>query len=134
MTRPEEQAIKMRATLCLLSSLLVLLGGCRRATNTVAQFAENTRTSTERMASDSDQSNAEREKRADPYIADVRAPPSVKLVERYETRQGPDGLFVYDTETHSIARLDNQAQTGLNIKQADDAVDALTAADAKGAH
>jgi len=124
----------MRAALCLLSGLVVLLGGCRRATETVTQFAENTRTSTERMAIYSDQSNAEREKRNDPYIADVRAPPSVKLVERYETRQGPDGLFVYDTETHSIARLDSQPQTGLNIKQADDAVDALTAADAKGAH
>ena len=86
------------------------------------------------MAIDSDQSNAEREKRADPYLADVRAPPSVKLVERYETRQGPDGLFVYDTETHSIARLDSQPQTGLNPKQADDAVDALSAADARGAH
>lgn len=124
----------MRAALCLLSSLLVLLGGCRRATETVSQFAENTRTSTERMAIDSDQSNAEQEKRNDPYVADVRERPSIKLVERYETRQGPDGLFVYDTETHSVARLDSQPQTGLNIKQADDAVDALTAADAKGAH
>jgi hypothetical protein len=117
-----------------MTSLMVLLSGCRRATETVSQFAENTRNSTERMASDSDQSNADREKREDPYIADVRAPPSVKLVERYEARQGPDGIFVYDTETHSIARLDNQATTGLNLKQADDAVDALTAADARGAH
>ena len=125
----------MRAALCLLSGLVVLLGGCRRATDTVAQFAENTRTSTERMAIDSDQSNTDREKRDDPYVSDVRAPqPSVKLVERYETRQGPDGLFVYDTETHSIARIDSQPQAGLNMKQADDAVDALTSADAKGEH
>lgn len=124
----------MRRTLCVLSGLAILLTGCRRATDTVAQFAENARTATERLASDDDASNDERERRIIPYVSDIHTPPPLTLVERYETREGPDGIFVYDTEAHAIARLDGQAQTGLNLKQADDAVDALSAADAKGTH
>jgi hypothetical protein len=85
------------------------------------------------MASASERSDEERERSIDPHIADIHTAPPVKLVERYETRQGPDGLFVYDTETHSIARLGGQQQAGLTLKQASDAVDALSAADAKGA-
>lgn len=123
----------MRVALCLLCSLAVALGGCRRATHTVAQFAENTRTATERLAFDSDQSNEQRERQNDPYVSDMRNPPALKLVERYETRQGPDGIFVYDTETHSIARIADQTQAGLTLDQADKAVDALSALDAKGA-
>lgn len=123
----------MRASLCLLSGLLVLLGGCRRSSDAVARFAEVTRTSTERMVVDSELENERRERRGAPDIADMHNPPPVKLVERYETRQGADGLFVYDTETHSVARLSNQQQSGLTPKQAETAVDALVALDAKGA-
>jgi len=122
----------MRATLCLFAGLVVVLGGCRRATDTLTQFAENTRTSTERMAVDSAQENERRERRAAPDIAELRSPPAIKLVKRYETRQGPDGLFVYDTERHSTARFGAQLQSGLTPEQATEVVDALEAADAKG--
>lgn len=123
----------MRTTLLLISGVSILLCGCGRASGKLAQFAENTRTVTEQMAFDSERSNAEREKQNDPNIGDERNPPRLKFSERYETREGPDGLFVYDTETHSIARIGNQAQQGLNMGQAANALDALNTADAKGA-
>lgn len=122
----------MRATLCLLCGLAALLGGCRRSTASLAQLAENMRSSTERMAVDTERANEQRE-RGVPDVADLRNPPPVKLVERYETRQGPDGVFVYDTETHSVARMGSQQQSGLTPEQAEKSVDALTALDAKGA-
>jgi hypothetical protein len=123
----------MRASLCICCGLAVLLTGCKRPTATLAQFAENTRSSTERMAVLSEQENEQRERNSVPDIADIRNPPPVALVERYETRQGPDGLFVYDTETHSVAQVAGQPQAGLKPKQAEDAIDALEALDAKGA-
>lgn len=123
----------MRATVCLISGLVLLLGGCSRTSHIVGQFAENMRTATEQMAFNTEQENQQRERRIDPYISETRNPPALKLVERYETREGPDGLFVYDTEKHSIARIGSQAQTGLTLEQATEAVDALSAADAKGA-
>lgn len=122
----------MRAAPCLFFSLAILLGGCRRTTDTVAQFAENTRTATEQLAFNSEQSNEQREKRIDPYVGEARNPPPLKLVERYETREGPDGLFIYDTEKHSIARIGDQSQAGLTLDQANKAVDVLSAADEKG--
>lgn len=122
----------MRATLCLVFALAGLLSSCKRATGTVAQFAENTRTATEQMAYTSEQENAARDKNIAPAIGEARNPQPLKLVERYETREGPDGLFVYDTETHSIARIGSKPQSGLNFEQASKAVGALTAADAKG--
>lgn len=125
-------ALKVRTTLCLLGGLAALLGGCRRVSDSVARLAENTRTATEQMAVASDRQNEAREKQIDPYIGEARQPPPLKLTERYETRQGPDGLFVYDTESHSVARIGSQAQAGLTMEQASKAVDALTDADAKG--
>jgi len=123
----------MRATLCLLCGLAFLLGGCRRSADSLADLAENTRSSTERMVVDTEQANAQRERRGAADVGDMHNPPPVKLVERYETRQGPDGLFVYDTETHSTARLGRQAQSGLTPQEAETSVDALMALDAKGA-
>lgn len=131
--RPVKQAVNIPIALGLVLSAAVLLGGCRRTSDTVAQFAENTRTATERLAVDSERANQQREEKIDPSMSEVRNPPPVQLVKRYETREGPDGLFIYDTEKHSVARIGAQAQSGLTQEQADKAVGALVTADAKGA-
>lgn len=125
------QSIRMRAALCFVAGVALLLGGCRRTSDTVAQFAENTRTATEQMAVATERANEAREKRIDPNIGDARNPQPLKLSERYETREGPDGLLVYDTEKHSIARIGSQSQSGLTLEQANKAVEALSDADAK---
>lgn len=122
----------MRATLWLLCGLAALLSGCGRSTASLAQFAENAHDSTERMALNTERANEQRE-HGTLDVADTRNGPAVKLMERYETRQGPDGVFVYDTETHSVARMGSQQQSGLTPQQAMKSVDALVALDAKGA-
>jgi len=122
----------MRATLCVIMGLTLLVGACRRTSEGVARLAENTRSATERLAYDSEQSSAERERRISPDTDAVHGGTPVQLVERYQTRQGPDGLFIYDMQKHEIASLDAKSQSGLTPDQASKAVDALTAADVKG--
>lgn len=65
--------------------------------------------------------------RIDPDVGSLRHLPALKLTERYETREGPDGLFIYDTQEHSVARIDQQAQTGLTVDEAKAALDTLNA-------
>jgi hypothetical protein len=84
------------------------------------------------MAFDTEQASEQRERHGGLVVADMRSPPPVQLVKRYETRQGADGLFVYDNETHSVARIGSQEQSGLTPQQAEKSVDALAALDAKG--
>jgi hypothetical protein len=121
----------VRKVLCLFSGLVFLLGGCRRATDTVARLAESTRTATEQLVFERELADEQRERRIDPYVGNLRHPSPLKLVERYETREGPDGLFIYDTQAHMIARIGGQSQSGLTLDQAKDAIDALSAYDAK---
>ena len=119
----------MRITLCILCAAGMLLTGCGRALHSVATMAESTRTATEHMASASDASNASREVQIYPDAAGLRGTPPLKLSTRYETREGPDGFMVYDTENHTIARIGNQSQAGLSIDQAQKAAEALSWAD-----
>jgi hypothetical protein len=116
----------MRATLFLLCATSLLLAGCGRALHSVAQIAENTRTATEHLATTSDAKNASKEVEIYPDASSLRGPPPIKLSERYETRQGPDGFMVYDTENHTIARIANQSQAGLTLDQALKATEALS--------
>jgi len=111
-----------------LLAVSLLLSGCDR----VARLAESTRTATEQMASRSDERNRYREIEIDPSVGALRRPPSPLFGERFETREGPDGYFVYDTQTQSVARIGGQRQSGLTYEQAKDAFDALADADAKG--
>lgn len=111
-----------------LATVCLLVGGCDR----VARLAEDTRTATEQMAALSDERNRQREIEIDPSAGQLRRPPSPLFVERFETREGPDGYFIYDTQTQSIARIGGQRQSGLTFDQAREAFDALAAADAKG--
>ncbi|MDB5427820.1 MAG: hypothetical protein JWR47_2921 [Phenylobacterium sp.] len=118
----------MRATVCLLCAAGLLLAGCGRALHSVAGVAENARTATEQMASASEASNASREVLIYPEASTLRGGPSLALTQRYETREGPDGFMIYDTETHTIARIGNQTQSGLTMEQAKKAADALSTA------
>jgi hypothetical protein len=113
-----------------LTMVLLALCGCKRMAAGIASLAENTRTATERLVSDSNEAADQRERAAGYEGAALRATP-LKLNERYETRQGPDGLFIYDTQEHVTARIGNQTQAGLNMDQAHAALDALNAQDAK---
>ena len=116
----------MRTTLCFLLAAGFLLTGCGRALHSVADVAEHTRTATERMASASEVSNASKEIQIYPEASGLRGPPPLKLSTRYETREGPDGFMVYDTENHTIARIANQTQAGLTMDQAQKATEALS--------
>jgi hypothetical protein len=116
----------MRANLYLVCASALLVTGCGRALHSVADVAENTRTATEQMASASDASNASREIQIYPEASALRGPPPLKLSQRYETREGPDGFMVYDTENHTIARIANQSQAGLTMDQAAKAAEALS--------
>lgn len=129
--RRKEQVIRLRVALRALPAAALLLAGCHRVTGTVSQIAENTRTATEQMAFDSEAQNARREARIDPYVGELRRPPPLRFAERYETREGPDGLFIYDSQRHSIARIGSQSQAGLSVDQAQSALDALNAAEVK---
>ena len=120
----------MRAVLCVLCAATLLTTGCGRGLRSVASVAESTRTATEQMASASEASNVQREIEIYPEVATLRSAPGLTLRDRYETRQGPDGFLIYDTETHSIARIGNQTQSGLTLDQAEKAADALGGADA----
>src|SRR5436190_6770941 len=101
----------MRATLCLLCAGL-LLSGCGRSFRSLSSMAENTRTATEQMASAEAASNVRREIEIYPDASTLRETPALKLSQRYETREGPDGFMVYDTQTHTIARIGSQRQAG----------------------
>lgn len=118
----------MRATLCLFCAAGLLLAGCGRALHSVADVAENTRTATEQMASASEASNASREVLIYPESSTLRGGQTVAFTQRYETREGPDGFMIYDTESHTIARIGNQTQSGLTLEQAKKAEDALVTA------
>jgi hypothetical protein len=118
----------MRAPLCLLCAAGLLLAGCGRTLHSVADVADNTRTATEQMASASAASSASREVLIYPEASSLRATSPLTLTQRYEMREGPDGFMIYDTESHSIARIGNQAQAGLTLEQAKKASDALTTA------
>ena len=117
----------MRATLCFICASGLLLTGCGRALHSVADVAENTRTATERMASATYASDVKKEIEIYPDATALRrreAP--LRLSTRYETRQGPDGFMVYDTQNHTIARIANQSQAGLTEDQAREAAEALS--------
>jgi hypothetical protein len=116
----------MRITFCLLCASGVLLTGCGRALHSVADMAENTRTATEHLVTSTEASNASKEIQIYPDASGLRGPPALKLSERYETREGPDGFMVYDTENHTIARIANQSQAGLTLDQAQKATEALS--------
>jgi hypothetical protein len=88
-------------------------------------MAENTRTATEQMAADGEASNVRREIEIYPDAATLRAKQQLKLTQRYEMREGPDGYMVYDTENHTIARIGSQSQAGLTLDQAKLASEAL---------
>ena len=118
----------MRGTLGFLCAAGLLLAGCGRALHSVADVAENTRTATEQMASASEASNASKEVLIYPEASSLRGTPTFTLTQRYETREGPDGFMIYDTETHTIARIGNQTQSGLTMEQAKKAADALSTA------
>jgi hypothetical protein len=106
-------------------------GGCGRATNAIAHLARDTRTATERFARDSEEAAQSRERRNDPYLANLRHRPPVRFAERYEARELPDGYEVYDTQEHAIVRFGSQTQTGLSFRQAQDAIQALQGDDTK---
>jgi hypothetical protein len=122
----------MRATVYGLCAVVLLLGGCRRAIHSVADMAENTRTATEKLVTTSNAANAQKEIEINPDAGILRNAPPVQLSRRYETREGPDGFMIYDTQDHTIARIGNQTQAGLTLDQAKKAADALSGADAKG--
>jgi hypothetical protein len=115
----------MRGALCVLCAAGLLLGGCGRALRSVADVAENTRTATEQMVSTSAVTNEQREIEIDPDAAALRTTPELKLSERFEMRDGPDGYMVYDTVNHSIARIGSQTQAGLSFDQAKKSAEAL---------
>ncbi|HXD25617.1 MAG TPA: hypothetical protein VN609_06775 [Propionibacteriaceae bacterium] len=77
------------------------------------------------MASASEVANVSREIEIYPDASSLRNTPPLKLSQRYETRQGPDGFMIYDTEAHSIARIGSQNQAGLTLDQAEKASEAL---------
>ncbi|WP_372785092.1 hypothetical protein [Phenylobacterium sp.] len=117
----------MRTTLGLICAAGLLLSGCGRALHSVAAVAENTRTATEQLASTSDATAARKEIELYPDAMNMRsAQTPLKLSERYETREGPDGFMVYDTENHTIARIASQTQAGLTLDQAQKATEALS--------
>jgi hypothetical protein len=115
-----------------LGAICLLVGGCNPIGDRVARLAESTRSATEQMASKSEERNRQREIEIDVSAGQLRRPPSPLFVERFETREGPDGYFIYDTQTQSIARIGGQRQSGLTYEQAEDAFGALADADAKG--
>lgn len=115
----------MRTTLCLLCAAGFLLAGCGRALHSIASVAESTRTATEQLALSNAASNASREVEIYPDASGLRGTPPLTLSARYETRQGPDGFMVYDTENHTIARIGSQNQAGLTLDQAKEATEAL---------
>jgi hypothetical protein len=119
----------MRGLLLPVCVAAIALTGCGRALHSVAAMAESTRTATEHMASASAASSASREVEVYPGAAGLRGTPPLKLSARYETREGPDGFMVYDTENHTIARIGNQSQAGLSMDQAQKAAEALSWAD-----
>ena len=84
------------------------------------------------MALRSEERNRQREIEIDAGAGQMGRPARPLFVERFETREGPDGYFIYDTQTHSIARIGGQRQSGLTYEQARDAFEALADADAKG--
>jgi hypothetical protein len=120
-----ESGRMMRTTLGLLCVAGLALTGCGRTLHSVATMAENTRTATEHLVSASEASNAQKEVEIFPDASSLRTTPPLKLSERYEMRDGPDGFMVYDTENHTIARIGSQTQTGLTLDQAQKASEAL---------
>lgn len=122
----------MRATLSLLCAAGLVLTGCGRTLRSVTSMAENTRTATEQMASSEAASNVRREIQIYPDASTLRETPALKLSQRYETREGPDGFMVYDTQNHTIARLGSRSQAGLTLEQAKTASEALTWANNHG--
>jgi hypothetical protein len=117
----------MRTALCLLSAAGLLLAGCGRTLHSIADVAENTRTATEQMASATYASDVKKEIEIYPDATALRRRQEpLRLSTRYETRQGPDGFMVYDTQNHTIARIANQSQAGLTQDQAREAAEALS--------
>ena len=115
----------MRGALPVLCAAGLLLAGCGRALRSVTDMAENVRTATEQMVSNSADTNAQREIALDPDAADLRTTPALKLSQRFEMRDGPDGYMVYDTVNHTIARIGSQSQAGLSLDQAKKSAEAL---------
>jgi len=115
----------MRTSFPLLAVTGLLLTGCGQALHSVANVAENTRTATEQMVVASDASNASREVEIYPEAGSLRGPPPIAFTKRYEMREGPDGFMVYDTQNHTIARIQSQTQQGLTLDQAEKATEAL---------
>lgn len=122
----------MRSAIWALGAAALLLSACGRSLHSLAALAEGARTATEQMVSASDINNDRRESRLNPEARTLRQGTPLKLSERYETREGPDGFMVYDTETHQIARLEGQSQSGMTYEDAQKAEEALMSADAKG--
>lgn len=122
----------MRGFLPPLCVAAIALSGCGRTLSSVADVAENTRTATEHMASASYASNVQKEIEIYPDANSLRRIEPLQLSQRYETRQGPDGFMVYDTENHTIARIANQSQAGLTLAQAQEASEALSWASSHG--
>src|SRR3569623_344240 len=73
----------------------------------------------------SNASNASREVEIYPEAGSLRGPPPITFSKRYEMREGPDGFMVYDTQNHTIARIQSQNQQGLTLEQAETATEAL---------
>jgi hypothetical protein len=115
----------MRTKLLLLCVAGLPLGACGQALHSVANVAENTRTATEQMVTASNASNASREVEIYPDAGSLRGPPPITFTKRYEMREGPDGFMVYDTQNHTIARIQSQTQQGLTLDQAEKATEAL---------
>ena len=103
----------------------ILLTGCSRGLHWVANQAENTRSAAEQLAYANEINNDRRESQIDPDARMARQSEPLKLTRRFETREGPDGYMVYDTEAHQIARIGNQSQSGLTYEQAQKAEGAL---------
>jgi len=120
---PEQDLMRTKSTSLLLS--LAALTGCGRTMDSVAHVAETTRTATEQMVVASDASNASREVEIYPEAGSLRGPPPLTFSKRYEMREGPDGFMVYDTQNHTIARIQSQTQQGLTLEQAEKATEAL---------
>lgn len=108
---------------------LLGLSGCSRAAHTLAGVAESTRTATEQMVATSEIANDRLESKIDPDARTMRQTPGLKLTQRFETREGPDGYMIYDTESHQIARIQGQNQSGLTYEDAERAQEALVSAD-----
>jgi len=115
----------MRTKLLLLCVAGLPLTACGQALHSVANVAENTRTATEQMVTASNASNASREVEIYPDAGSLRGPPPITFTKRYEMREGPDGFMVYDTQNHTIARIQSQTQQGLTLDQAEKATEAL---------